>query len=35
VSDEAKEAAGLSPGNDAGDVWRKSGRKELNGFISE
>jgi hypothetical protein len=35
VSDEAEEAAGLSPGNDAGEVWRKYSRKELNGFIGE
>jgi len=35
VPDEAEEAAGLSPGNDDNEVWRKSGRKELNGFIGE
>jgi hypothetical protein len=35
VSDEAEEAAGLPPGNDAGEVWRKYGRKELYGFIGE
>jgi len=35
VSDEAEEAAGLPPGKDDNEVWRKSGRKELNGFIGE
>ena len=28
MSDETEEAAGLSPGNDVGEVWRKYGRKE-------
>ena len=35
MSDEAEEAAGLPPGNDDNEVWRKYGRKELNGFIGE
>jgi hypothetical protein len=33
VSDEAEDAAGLSPGKDDNEIWRKSGRKELIGFI--
>jgi hypothetical protein len=35
VSDEAENAAGLSPDKDDNEVWRKYGRKELNGFIGE
>ena len=29
MSDEAEDAAGLSPGKDDNEVWRKSGSKEL------
>ena len=29
MSDEAEDAAGLSPGKDDNEVWRKSGRKDL------
>ena len=32
MSNEAEDAAGLSPGKDDNEVWRKYGRKEIKWF---
>ena len=35
MPDEAEDEGGLPPVKDENEVWRESGRKEGNGFISE